>query len=669
MRNRSLTVGLMTAWLVACGSQGEQPSFDEGDPVGTVTQASSDADAFIDRAPVQNASKLAVQLGQLSDQASKVANIIGKASSYAEIAVSALQMLGYIQSEAEIEQARFDALHLHLDNLGVELVEVDLAVARDDRLSLMRTSVNNVNKYARRYGGPIDESDLTPSEADELGNARTDSQHTAQFSTEISAHEGYYHEAVTNGDRCTGSSHQDWFLDADCWKRYVSARPGPSGTVAYDWRLGTAEMLQLIASRLAIIGMTDPNFRTNGEYVSELWQYWTKLEQYHQKMMDGIHCWGVDGNPVNVGCVDIHTGLEVSTTFVEPSCHYPYNATTCQARIAPYKERFKRSLMTRLPLFQVRSMMNALARSMSTNDELTANPRIRMWGSQNCLQNYQNVEYDTNPYEPTPIPGQWSAGVATCSGDVAQEWHYDRATGQITNAWGACLGQRSFDTNHPHWQGSLLVKACTNEGGEHWTYDPWSGVLESAFHTVLGAPLQHGTWGPTIPKAELPGASWTQAWDSPPLENLALNKPSWQSSTVWGYPDASAAKANDGNTDGWFWNWSVSHTSNGWVYPGQWHMAGQHWYTYLSPNFGSERRVKKINIYNRTDCCGERLSHYNVLAWISADEEWRVISDHSNDTSAQSFVSIDVDVLTRYVMIAKTNDDYLQLAEVEVLGY
>jgi hypothetical protein len=97
-------------------------------------------------------------------------------------------------------------------------------------------------------------------------------------------------------------------------------------------------------------------------------------------------------------------------------------------------------------------------------------------------------------------------------------------------------------------------------------------------------------------------------------------------------------------------------------------MAGQHWYVYLSPDNGPERRVSSITIYNRTDCCSERLSHYNVLAWNSADEEWQVISNHANDTTSPASVTLQVDALTRYIMIAKTDGDYLSLAEVEVIG-
>jgi hypothetical protein len=656
----------MTAWLIACGEQADTPALDEGEPVAGVTQASSNDDQFIDRAPIEGASKLAKEFGKLSDEAAKVANVIGKVGAYGQMAVSALQMLGYLETEDQILQKKFDAIHTHLDQIGVRLVEVDLAIERDQRLSLMRTAVNTVNIYANRGGGRIDESLLDANEIDQLGNALWWSQYAAQNATEISAHQGYYYEASTNGDRCTGSTREDWFYDYDCWKHYVPGRPGDDRSIAYDWRLGTTEMLMLIASRLAIIGITEPDFRNSGERMAELSDYLQKLEDYHSRMTQGIQCGHVPGITVQVWCADIHTGLHMSTTFVDKYCNQNYDRDKCDALAAPHRSRMTRSLMTQLPLFQVRSMINSLHNIMSNATELTTNPRIRLWDSQECLYSAPAYEYETNPYEPTVIPGQWGPALATCNGGVDQEWHYDRATGEIKNAWGACLSQRSFDLNHPYWQGSMWVKACANEGGEHWTYDPWSGVLESAFHTVLGTNPLYGTWGPTIVKAELPDGTMSQAWNSPPLDNLALNKPSWQSSTGWG---GVAARANDGNIEGNYWYGSVSHTLNGLVYPGQWHMAGQHWYVYLSPNFGPERHVKRIKIYNRTDCCSERLSHYNVLAWISADEEWRVISDHSNDTSAPPVVELNVDVLTRYVMIAKTNDDYLQLAEVEVSGY
>src|SRR6202035_1629549 len=61
-----------------------------------------------------------------------------------------------------------------------------------------------------------------------------------------------------------------------------------------------------------------------------------------------------------------------------------------------------------------------------------------------------------------------------------------------------------------------------------------------------------------------------------------------------------ASSAVDGNTDGSFFNGSVSHTnadSNAW------------W----QGDLGSSASVTSIVILNRTDCCGDRLSDYWVF--------------------------------------------------------
>jgi hypothetical protein len=145
--------------------------------------------------------------------------------------------------------------------------------------------------------------------------------------------------------------------------------------------------------------------------------------------------------------------------------------------------------------------------------------------------------------------------------------------------------------------------------------------------------------------------------------NLALGTPSYQSSDPFGAP---ASRANDGNTDGNFWDGSVSHTDFGLV-TSEADWPGQYWYVDL----GSERTVDAVNLFNRTDCCSERLSHYNVLAYDSNQQVWNVISNHSaDDTTGVSFFHWPVNLVrTRYVMIGKTDDNYLQLAEVQVMGF
>jgi hypothetical protein len=150
----------------------------------------------------------------------------------------------------------------------------------------------------------------------------------------------------------------------------------------------------------------------------------------------------------------------------------------------------------------------------------------------------------------------------------------------------------------------------------------------------------------------------------PEEENLALNRPSYQSSTVPGY-DAGPSRANDGNRSGNFWDNSVSHTDAGFTWgvseaPGQW------WYVDL----GAERVVNSVRIWNRTDCCWDRLSHYKILAWDSQAVTWKVIADQSATvTNENPFLNHPINnVKARWVMVAKTDDNYLQLGEVEVIG-
>ena len=83
--------------------------------------------------------------------------------------------------------------------------------------------------------------------------------------------------------------------------------------------------------------------------------------------------------------------------------------------------------------------------------------------------------------------------------------------------------------------------------------------------------------------------------------NLALSKPATQSSN-FSDTDATASKAVDGNTDGVMLHGSVAHTS---VNP----KSKKSW---LDIDLAGEKIVNGIVVWNRTDCCGERLSNY----WI-----------------------------------------------------
>lgn len=143
--------------------------------------------------------------------------------------------------------------------------------------------------------------------------------------------------------------------------------------------------------------------------------------------------------------------------------------------------------------------------------------------------------------------------------------------------------------------------------------------------------------------------------------NLALGKTATQSSTGYG---GDPQRAVDGKTDGNYFANSVTHTNNG---PQEWWQI----------DLGSVQEIDKIRVWNRTDCCRERLSKFYVLV---SEQPFRSanLQDNNNQPDVWNAYSegiggnskdIPVSVSGRYVRIQLAGADYLSLAEVEVIGY
>ena len=79
------------------------------------------------------------------------------------------------------------------------------------------------------------------------------------------------------------------------------------------------------------------------------------------------------------------------------------------------------------------------------------------------------------------------------------------------------------------------------------------------------------------------------------MVNLAQGKTATQSSTLADYVNPWAGRAVDGNADGNYWNGSVTHTN--YDYQAWWQV-----------DLGSIYSLLAIQVWNRTDCCWDRLS-------------------------------------------------------------
>ena len=147
--------------------------------------------------------------------------------------------------------------------------------------------------------------------------------------------------------------------------------------------------------------------------------------------------------------------------------------------------------------------------------------------------------------------------------------------------------------------------------------------------------------------------------------NLALNQSASQSST---YGDGDAAIAVNGNLDGTGGPWgpsaTITHTQN----------QNQAWW---QVDLGQQADIEKLVIYNRTDCCINRLRDFYVLV---SDQPFgsASLTDLLNSPLVQSTfhsgnpgTSGDVDIVAtgRYVRIQQSSGTRpLHMAEVEVMG-
>lgn len=134
-------------------------------------------------------------------------------------------------------------------------------------------------------------------------------------------------------------------------------------------------------------------------------------------------------------------------------------------------------------------------------------------------------------------------------------------------------------------------------------------------------------------------------------KNLAQAGNATQSSTLYG---AQAARAIDGNTNGNYSAGSVTHTDT---------QAGAWWQVDL----GSTRRIESVELWNRTDCCGERLSNFTVSV-IDAAGATAWSTTQAGTPNPRLALTLPPNIEGEAVRVQLNATNYLSLAEVKVFG-
>jgi hypothetical protein len=170
-----------------------------------------------------------------------------------------------------------------------------------------------------------------------------------------------------------------------------------------------------------------------------------------------------------------------------------------------------------------------------------------------------------------------------------------------------------------------------------------------------------------------PGGEWAyhsrttfRLAGSSSVSHLAMDRPAAQSSTLSGYNTTSAREAIDGNTEGNFSIGSVTHTNRD---------ANAWWQVDL----GASRPIRSIVIWNRTDCCSDRLNDYWVFVSdspfgptdtpITLKSRAGTWSSHQTAAPHPSNSIVTTGVRGRYVRVQLSGTNYLSLAEVQVFGH
>ena len=142
--------------------------------------------------------------------------------------------------------------------------------------------------------------------------------------------------------------------------------------------------------------------------------------------------------------------------------------------------------------------------------------------------------------------------------------------------------------------------------------------------------------------------------DSLGHRNVAIGKPASQSSTYRHSANPIASKAVDGNTNGVFIARTTTHTNR----------DNKAWW---KVDLQQQYAITAVILYNRIDCCKDRLQYFDVTLF---DGKGNVVKKISHEKGVKDVFPFRIvpPINAQYVMVQLRNRNFLQLAEVQVFS-
>jgi len=409
-----------------------------------------------------DATLLPPELVTLSTWASNLSTVYGGVNT----GISVLQLVGFLPTPPS-QQQLFDQLDADLTRIGVSVANKIDAASRAYYIPLALAASDQARLLAAE-GRQVDVASVTYANSDQAARS-------AVISTVF---QRVYDTSTQRLPGATGIPLN------------TSGAPAQKGDLVYDWRLGVPDLMQLIALRLEVLSVADPDWMTTHLEVhrDELTTYYDALVSHYTKMTQGVHCtvgddchggntsWGVGhiGGSV-VTCADIYTG--VYKQYVDNSCPVVENLWSV-------RNRLQQQIWAEMPLFQLRRMIDAFALYLHPEADLT-----QLFGD------IPLTDFRTAPARtPTPFCADVENGDSTsgtpvwlywCDGNMAQWWSYDRSHASIQNVpMGKCLSATGATASAPLGV-PVRIADCNGSVEQQWSYDTLGQTLYSAVNPYV----------------------------------------------------------------------------------------------------------------------------------------------------------------------------------------
>ena len=77
--------------------------------------------------------------------------------------------------------------------------------------------------------------------------------------------------------------------------------------------------------------------------------------------------------------------------------------------------------------------------------------------------------------------------------------------------------------------------------------------------------------------------------------------------------------------------------------------------------------IEEVTVYNRQDCCSNRLNNFDLIIMDKSKEVWRY--NQQGTSQKVTTITVPVKAMVNKVKVQLRGRNFLSLAEVEVLGY